>query len=164
MFSKVERKRKQLREADRRFRKKHKKRLNKADREYYWANRESELARNKAYYDVYYPKNRKRLKETRRNRRHGITQDWFDRQLKKQNNRCAICRCLFEKTPHIDHDHRCCPPERSCDKCRRGILCEDCNLGLGRFKENIKALKRAIQYLRRHNGLVNKSGIQKSSR
>jgi hypothetical protein len=29
----------------------------------------------------------------------------------------------------------------------RGLLCNNCNLGLGYFKDNIKSLETAIQYL-----------------
>lgn len=155
-----EKQRLKQREADARYRLNHPEKCKEKDRKRYRDHREAEIKRNA----LYHRNNRKRVNERTRNRRHRITQEWFDAKLVEQNNRCALCRKLFENTPHLDHDHRCCPPLRSCDKCRRDLLCEDCNLGLGRFKENIKTLKKAIQYVRRHNGLVNQSRVQADSR
>jgi hypothetical protein len=120
------------------------------NKRFYEKHREAELNRNKQYYEIYYPKHRKRLRASRRNGRHGITQAWYDAKLLEQGNRCAICYEVFESTPHIDHDHTCCKPLKSCDNCRRDLLCTDCNLGLGRFKDNIESLERAVQYLMKH--------------
>ena len=57
---------------------------------------------------------------------------------------------MLEKVA-IDHDHNCCPGDHSCGDCVRGILCPDCNRGLGSFHDNIEFLKNAIIYLRRQN-------------
>jgi hypothetical protein len=32
----------------------------------------------------------------------------------------------------------------------RGVLCDDCNIALGKFKDNIETLKSAINYLEEH--------------
>lgn len=32
----------------------------------------------------------------------------------------------------------------------RGLLCNDCNVGLGKFKDNVRSLERAIAYLTKH--------------
>jgi hypothetical protein len=130
------------------------------NKRFYNGHKKEERARNKKYYSTYYPENRDRIKFRHRNRRHRITQEWFDAKKKEQNNCCAICQQVFVKTPHVDHDHRCCQSLRSCDKCRRDLLCDDCNLGLGRFKDNIEVLERAIEYLRRHNGLEHQPAVQ----
>lgn len=119
------------------------------NKEWYHAHREEELARNAKYYRD----NRVAQAKRHRNTRHGITQQWFDEQLAKQDNKCAICFNPFMKTPHIDHNHECCSKLKSCDNCRRGLLCDDCNLGLGRFKDNISFLSSAIQYLNIHQGV-----------
>lgn len=34
----------------------------------------------------------------------------------------------------------------------RGLLCINCNNGLGAFKDNVFSLNRAIQYLKENNG------------
>ena len=32
----------------------------------------------------------------------------------------------------------------------RGLLCSDCNLGLGKFKDNTQSLSNAIKYLKKY--------------
>ena len=49
----------------------------------------------------------------------------------------------------IDHDHACCPTGKSCDKCRRGILCHPCNRALGLFQDSTILLRAAADYLER---------------
>ncbi len=117
----------------------------------YEKHRESELARNSSYY----MKNREVQRVKHRNNRHGITQEWFDAKMVEQDNKCAVCYKPFEKTPHIDHNHECCKPSTSCGKCRRSLLCEDCNLGLGRFFDDVNLLSSAIQYINQYKGVTN---------
>jgi Recombination endonuclease VII len=66
--------------------------------------------------------------------RYGLTQELFDRLLEIQEYACAMCHTPFgeEKPIFIDHDHACCPDEKSsCGKCVRGLLCLSCNTALG---------------------------------
>jgi recombination endonuclease VII len=57
-----------------------------------------------------------------------------------QGGRCAICATdLATGRMAIDHCHR--------TGYIRGLLCRDCNLGLGLFKDNVGHLKRAAKYL-----------------
>jgi hypothetical protein len=61
----------------------------------------------------------------------------------------VICGCK-EPTGHgwtVDHDHACCPGERSCGKCVRAILCMNCNNALGCVRDNIEILRKMISYL-----------------
>jgi hypothetical protein len=118
---------------------------------YYENHKKEEKKRNKKYYKTYYPKVQIDRRRNYRNRMHRVDESWVSAKLEEQKNCCAICFKPFEKTPHIDHDHRCLHSRGSCDKCRRGLLCEDCNLGLGRFEDNIEVMKNAIQYLERYN-------------
>jgi hypothetical protein len=63
---------------------------------------------------------------------------WFQTQLSRQGNLCAICKTPM-KVVQIDHDHQ---TERV-----RGLLCMQCNVGLGLFKDDIARLQSAINYL-----------------
>ena len=68
--------------------------------------------------------------------------------LKEQNNQCAICYNtigfrLKRSGISVDHDHK--------TGKARGLLCFNCNSGLGQFKDNIKVLEKAIEYLKKYN-------------
>lgn len=83
-------------------------------------------------------------------KKHGLTSERYEALLAAQGGACAICRGT---TPygrgrfHIDHDHRCCPGQRSCGKCVRGLLCGRCNPGLGAFQDSPDLLMAAVAYL-----------------
>ncbi len=77
-------------------------------------------------------------------RNYGLLPVDFDALLKKQNGGCAICNSSKpggKGNFHVDHDHETGQV--------RGLLCADCNMGLGKFKDNIDVLKAATSYLRR---------------
>ena len=61
-----------------------------------------------------------------------------------QQRRCAICGIDIKPPPckstHLDHCHT--------KGTFRGLLCNNCNLGLGHFKDNIACLQQAIEYLK----------------
>jgi Recombination endonuclease VII len=65
-----------------------------------------------------------------------------NKQRRIQKNKCAICKKVFNKTPHTDHDHK--------TKTFRGLLCSRCNQALGLFLENIRIMSNAIRYIRKH--------------
>ena len=75
---------------------------------------------------------------------YGITPEQFAERLESQDGRCAICRT---DTPggkggwHVDHDHE--------TKAIRGLLCNNCNNGLGRFADDPVRLRGAVAYLER---------------
>lgn len=74
---------------------------------------------------------------------YGITFEHFEEMLAAQGGRCAICSERFRSgfTTHVDHDHA--------TGRVRGILCDACNNGLGRFRDNPEVLQRAARYLER---------------
>ena len=62
---------------------------------------------------------------------------------------CALCGRLEpgKKGWVIDHDHACCPGDRSCAFCRRAILCQWCNSALGYAHDNPTTLRRMADYI-----------------
>jgi Recombination endonuclease VII len=76
--------------------------------------------------------------EYRLRRRDGMGQKEFAELLAEQGGVCAICGGVDPQ--HLDHDHR--------DGWVRGILCFNCNGGLGQFRDNAVHLAKAITYLR----------------
>jgi hypothetical protein len=96
------------------------------------------------------PEARARWRLTHKLKRYGLTQADFDRLLDEQGHACAMCFEPFADGDQIfiDHDHNCCPAEKSsCGKCRRGLLCLRCNTGLG-YIESLHDLARS--YLDKH--------------
>ena len=78
-------------------------------------------------------------------RNYGVTLEWYQKQLASQGNKCAICLGelgVDKCKPRVDHHHE--------SGQVREILCNQCNSGLGMFRESADALNAAIQYLRRH--------------
>jgi len=73
----------------------------------------------------------------------------FEAMLEVQGNACAICSGQFtdKRVPHVDHDHNCCPGQKSCGVCVRGLLCSPCNTGIGLLKDDTQRLRQAILYL-----------------
>src|SRR5699024_9528850 len=89
-----------------------------------------------------------RQKEIRR--MYGLSPDEYEAILARQGGSCRICRSTFSPggaRPHVDHDHSCCPGIKSCGACVRGILCSNCNTGLGLFADDPTQLRIAIEYL-----------------
>lgn len=78
-----------------------------------------------------------------------MTPNTFEAIFNMQGRKCAVCRCS-EPTGHgwtVDHDHACCPGEKSCGKCVRGILCMNCNNMLGCARDQVSVLQAGVAYL-----------------
>lgn len=106
------------------------------------------------YYKEYYENNpdkyaalKERVNKMRPEtyQKHGLTQEQFTALLKRCGGICEICEIRPWK--HIDHDHKCCPEQFSCGKCVRGLLCAQCNTGLGALGDNTDGLFNALFYL-----------------
>ena len=100
-------------------------------------------------------------KDTELQRTYNITIDDYESLLNKQNGCCAICGTNdpgakpSNKKSHrnklkfffVDHDH-------NDVNIVRGLLCRQCNLGVGNFKDSPDLLLRAREYIEiRKNGL-----------
>ena len=79
---------------------------------------------------------------------YGITIDDYDILLKKQKYVCGICKKkeLVKdqngkvKSLCVDHDHK--------TNKIRGLLCSRCNRGLGLLRDSVKILNSALKYLK----------------
>lgn len=84
----------------------------------------------------------KEKKENKRNlyliNTYGITIEDYSLLYNKQEGCCKLCGNKEEKLV-VDHDHL--------TNMVRGLLCHNCNIGLGHFKDNDAVLSKAITYL-----------------
>lgn len=87
----------------------------------------------------------------RRNRKlkakYGLTSDCYNAILKSQNGKCKICESSDSRNKKykylvVDHCHKTGKV--------RGLLCDYCNVALGRFEDDIERIKKAIKYLEEH--------------
>lgn len=82
---------------------------------------------------------------------YGITVERYYEMLEAQGGACAICQITEPGGPyrkwHVDHDHNCCPGEKSCGTCVRGLLCVKCNTGIGMLGDSVATIARALEYL-----------------
>lgn len=71
----------------------------------------------------------------------GITTEQYDLMLKKQKGVCAICKntCRSKRNLAIDHSKKTGQV--------RGLLCMQCNLGIGHFGDDVALIKKAAMYL-----------------
>lgn len=69
---------------------------------------------------------------------YGITVEQYTEMYENQAQECKICHA-WQPLLRIDHNHK--------TGKIRGLLCNECNIGLGVFEEDIDILKSAIKYL-----------------
>lgn len=85
--------------------------------------------------------------------RYGLTRADVLRIVSEQGG-CGICGTDkprnegFRNGWHVDHDHNCCPSDRTCGRCIRGVLCADCNKLIGLAHDSVLRLQQAVSYLR----------------
>ena len=83
-------------------------------------------------------------------RQHGIEPTEYYAMLEQQGGGCAACGTTDPGGRgrwQIDHDHSCCPKEKSCGSCIRGLLCWKCNYALGLANDDPDRLRKMIDYL-----------------
>lgn len=89
------------------------------------------------------PEVAERLREKHRVENFGITMEQYRAMSEAQKDVCAICG----KPNHsgwmlaVDHDHKTGKV--------RGLLCSNCNRGIGLFKDSSAFLRKAMNYLER---------------
>lgn len=112
-------------------------------KEYYNSNKAKIANREKQYRSVPSVKlaRNQRKSELRAERKgvlpYRINEKTYNDLLIEQNNCCAICKT--HDSLRVDHDHK--------TGVVRGLLCNNCNLGIGLLKDNIEIFNNAIDYL-----------------
>jgi hypothetical protein len=108
------------------------------------------VAKIRAYQEQYREKNRKVLSDKQREKTFGITRHEYAEMFHSQNGVCAICSKPETATRNgkikalaVDHDHQTGKV--------RGLLCSDCNTGIGKLKEDRSIFISAIRYLDKHS-------------
>jgi hypothetical protein len=110
-----------------------------SDRKYYQSHKEQSRISRKKWRDEHKEENKNRNLQLN----YGITLEEYRKLFQEQNGVCAICgklELIKWKSLSVDHNH-------STNKVR-GLLCNHCNTGLGKFKDNIITLEKAIEYLK----------------
>lgn len=87
---------------------------------------------------------RKKEREQRLFREHGVTAEEVTKMQSDQNNSCGICKNSFD-----GESYKMCTDHCHITGIVRGLLCGGCNSGIGYFRDNINTLEAAIAYLRR---------------
>lgn len=111
----------------------------------WWENRSPEMKiRHRAKMKLWYLAH----PQSRRLGQYGWTVEDYNRALNQQQGCCAICGRVLQSgnlsvaAAHIDHCH-------ATGKVR-GILCQSCNMAIGKFQDSVELLGKAIEYLNKH--------------
>jgi hypothetical protein len=118
--------------------------------EKYHATKDARIARQKATGEWQRMAKNRLIKHN-----YGITLDQYDAMVVSQGGVCAICnnpetmldyQTKAVKSLAIDHCH-------STNRVR-GLLCQACNVAIGRFKDDVSVMEKAIQYIK-NRGVIN---------
>lgn len=99
---------------------------------------------------TYCPKCRKDSYDPAKQRRaqlrvtYGITTEQYEKLYEKQKGCCAICG-LWQEVLGVDHEHG-----KKGIQYVRGLLCKQCNRGLGIFEDTVEGLIKALKYLEKY--------------
>jgi hypothetical protein len=100
-------------------------------------NREKQRAWARAY-TIAHPE---KIAASKRMQHYDLAEDQYQTMLLLQQGKCAICGEVMNP-PVVEHDH--------ITNKVRGLTCNNCNTGLGMFKDNPEYLRSAIHYLEAH--------------
>jgi len=103
---------------------------------------------NNEYWKKRYADNPRKSKDANLKNSYGISIEEYEIMFEKQGGRCAICgkhQSELTKRLFVDHDHKTGQV--------RGLLCANCNAGLGHFYDDRGIMFHAIVYIA-HKGDV----------
>lgn len=84
-------------------------------------------------------KNVKKTPHYRRQQVYGLSSEQYAYMLILQGGLCSICSSELGQRPQVDHNHLTGKV--------RGLLCRNCNWGLGHFKDSLVVVRAAADYL-----------------
>lgn len=83
---------------------------------------------------------------------HGLRPEQWQAMYDEQDGNCYLCERPLPPSRqhiHIEHDHACCPDNRTCRFCRRGLACFDCNHAIARLGEDPQRMRLVADNLER---------------
>lgn len=92
---------------------------------------------------VYADKNFDKIKN-RNLKQYGITLEQYNKLFDQQDGKCCVCdkhQSESKRALAVDHDHETGEI--------RGLLCDNCNRGIGLLGDSISLLEKTIVYLKR---------------
>ena len=106
--------------------------------------RELRLKTGNAYMKEYRSReeNKARRRDKSLQKAYGITLEDYNNRWTKNKGCCEICgdhETVLNRALHVDHNHD--------TGSVRGLLCSNCNTGIGMLKEDISILQKAVDYL-----------------
>lgn len=135
-----------LREKNKLYREKNREILAKKQCSYRTVNNEKILERKRLFRTANKDKIKEYTARTFKERRayslrvkYGIDTAYFEALSAQQDHRCAICRKA--KKLVVDHCHN--------KNSIRGLLCTECNKGIGLLGDDVDGLERALAYIRK---------------
>jgi len=127
------------REERRAYREANREKISARSREYSVKNKDAKAERNKSWRLA----NAEEIEDRRMRRVFGISLQRYRTMLADQHGGCAICGTPPQngRRLDIDHDHL--------TSVVRGLLCWDCNVGVGKLGDSVLGLEQALAYLKR---------------
>lgn len=109
--------------------------------------------------DNHVPVDFDRKKNVELKRRFGITIEFYNELLMRQDHRCAGCKTPasdLARSLAVDHDHACCSGKKIVcgGLCIRGLLCHKCNSVLGYVNDSAATMTNLVKYLDDHKTSV----------
>lgn len=83
------------------------------------------------------PKGKAMIRRGELKRKYGLSEENFDRMVREQGGRCALCN--EPEKLCVDHDHETGQV--------RALLCRPCNIALGALRDNSALMRKAADYV-----------------
>jgi len=80
----------------------------------------------------------------------GWTTEKFNKAVTEQKGKCAICKKVLTFEDKITGSRACADHLHTKPPKPRGVLCTNCNLGIGNLQENYEIMEAAIAYVKKH--------------